>query len=497
VAANVVVTPAGVASYQPTTVAVDPADQDRIAIAIQVIDAGMHSACAVAISEDAGRSWRTIRVAGVGSRYALPAGFDGCQQPTISYVSGGLLAYAYMASSGAGYANVFLTAVDATGKLASPRLIDPGVPGPTSRCCGGGDWYPALSAAPWGRSGGTLFAAWVRFDLALVRGQVMLASCPAAEVHRLAAGRIPRCSSPTPVSDPSGTAQLPVIAVGRTGQVAVGWQDASKLIPTGYAAPLSLVLAGSDNGGRSFGAPVHAVRGVVTGCRLARTFRCDPAHWSGPLVHHSMVRAGARLLWTWFQPAEGNNRVLISSSRDGSTWSAARVVAVPAGGDRHHLHHPSLAVSPSGRIDLAFYDLSPDLRQRVYVVSSHDRGRTFGEPRLVSREASDARVGPPSSWGSRSSDLGGPVGLASTDDSETVAWTMTDPASGTQVVAFARPAPPPAPPPVEAALGERAAIPSTFVRVLIAVGTASVLAAMIMIVMAIRGWRRPIRPRTW
>jgi hypothetical protein len=111
---------------------------------------------------------------------------------------------------------------------------------------------------------------------------------------------------------------------------------------------------------------------------------------------------------------------------------------------------PQLAVAPSGRLDVLYYDRRADpedVTNAVSLQSSTDAGVSFGPRLVLSDRAFDARIGAGSERGL--ADLGSRLGLVSGDDAALAMWTDTragTQASGKQdlaraAVAFAAPAP--------------------------------------------------------
>lgn len=115
---------------------------------------------------------------------------------------------------------------------------------------------------------------------------------------------------------------------------------------------------------------------------------------------------------------DGPSRVVFRRSRNqGRTWE--RVVRLqPEGGGRSY--SPSLAVAPSGRIDVAFYRRGAGETDDVEATWSDDGGRSFTEPAKVNDIPIDRTLG---YW----DEVGEfyPPAVAATDASTHVAWSDT------------------------------------------------------------------------
>jgi hypothetical protein len=73
---------------------------------------------------------------------------------------------------------------------------------------------------------------------------------------------------------------------------------------------------------------------------------------------------------------------------------------------------------------MAYYDDTYGGDQDVYLTRSHDGGRTFSTPQLVSSTSSNINVGPVSEDGVHAG-FGEWLGVASTDSGVRIAWTDT------------------------------------------------------------------------
>ena len=124
-----------------------------------------------------------------------------------------------------------------------------------------------------------------------------------------------------------------------------------------------------------------------------------------------------RLYAAW----ESNRDVLLSRSDDGgATWSPPRRLGPSTGGQ----FLPGIGVAPDGRVDVVFYDRSgdpEDVLAEVLVASSYDGGRSFTTT-TVSGQPFDSIVG---SFTGEDVMLGSHLAVASRADGLTAVWADT------------------------------------------------------------------------
>jgi hypothetical protein len=133
-------------------------------------------------------------------------------------------------------------------------------------------------------------------------------------------------------------------------------------------------------------------------------------------------RLGDADVWVW------------SSADGGDSFAPPLRVNDNATGDATDQYLPILAVAPSGRVDIAYYDRRGDpenVENEVSLQSSTNGGSTFGSRLALSDRPFDARIGPGSERDM--TELGGRLGLVSTDDDALAVWTDTR--AGTQASA--------------------------------------------------------------
>lgn len=169
---------------------------------------------------------------------------------------------------------------------------------------------------------------------------------------------------------------------------------------------------------------------------------CDRTHFSNfdhNLVTMAAGTAAGQVLAGWWNDntpdASGVARISVALSSDGGqSWRMVTPVGVPEGGEVDEQHRPALAVAPSGRVDLLYYDLTPSGDEHVRLASAVRSGAAFGVPQRLNRQPLNAGVGPVSDDFRAS--LGDHISLVSTDAAALVAWTGTRALH--QVIVFAR-----------------------------------------------------------
>lgn len=123
---DVAVTPEQKDAFQQPNLAIDPTDPKRLATAYQ--EGNRHEYCAVARSQDGGRTWSTERVVGEGAPFALPPTFPQCYDPFVAYGPDGTLYYQYEPRPGTnplGERRVMVAVAPPAGGFDQPREVDP------------------------------------------------------------------------------------------------------------------------------------------------------------------------------------------------------------------------------------------------------------------------------------------------------------------------------------------------------------------------------------
>ena len=136
-----------------------------------------------------------------------------------------------------------------------------------------------------------------------------------------------------------------------------------------------------------------------------------------PAPAFALDPARNRLYAAW----ESGRDVLVSRSDDrGATWSPPRRLGPAAGGQ----FLPGVAVGPDGRVDVAYYDRSgdpDDVLAEVVLASSSDGGRSFAST-VISDQPFDSMVG---SFNGDDVMLGSHVAVVAQAETTTVVWPDT------------------------------------------------------------------------
>lgn len=137
-----------------------------------------------------------------------------------------------------------------------------------------------------------------------------------------------------------------------------------------------------------------------------------------------------RIYAGWHDARNGDWDVFVRVSMNGRTWSApVRINDDPLGNGRHQ-YLPRLAAAPGGRIDAIFYDRRGNVANRsndVYYASSVDRGASFSRNVRLTNMDSDSEIGPRYAVPSAEGlfEFGSRLALESGDDRVKAAWTDT------------------------------------------------------------------------
>lgn len=493
----VVVTPRGPHDDQQPSLAVDPANASRLAIAyVDVVDAAAEHlpgeqlrSCGLALSDDGGQTWRArVLIGGVpGARIPVPEGFTACGNPAVAYGPDSTLYYLAQTwfQPGDPYSHVMLAASrDGGGSFDAPVNVDAEVPARSDRR-GGGDWWPAISVD--GHTG-TVVVAWTRTTPLLATSSVLTAR---SSDHGA------RFSSPVRASsDKEFDVSAPQTALGPRSALYLAWLDETQwasvdldLCPTcipqarvlqqlaGYdrqqAARLDDTIGGVGCGGVLFGgdtltegghcelpaelrAAVSPAGGspderpaIGSGVGLGCPERVQVPH-CGRLVYSFYdhrpfsIAAGTapgQVVVAWWDAGEalssspGLGRLHVADSSDGGhTWQESAGVGVPQGRAQDEQHRPAVSVAPDGRVDVVYYDVAPDGAQEVYWSSAPRAGAGFGQPVKLSAQPSDTTIGPHTDEGRAG--FGEHLAAVASAGSVLAAWTDASAGRDHQVIVF-------------------------------------------------------------
>lgn len=447
-------------SYQQPTVAVDPINAKHLAVSFQ--DGLQTPPCYLAQSFDTGATWSVQTVMGPGGKLAIPSGafaYDTCRNQLIVFGPSGIMYYVVQVSSSTHFnfsEIVVTTTTDNGATFTAPVLISTS---DTTDSTDIGTFQPSAAVDP---SNGELYVTWLHYRQFATYTYVEVSSSTDN-------GKTFTNRQQLSIVDPKENQQTGSVVVGvdATGEVFVAWLDALNwrnakgqfgvdpcpAYPAG-CPPFELLIRSSTDHGKTFSAQRTVDPAITSG-------QNDPWRFSH-LVSLSVGPAAGELSMDWTEPVNGLNRIEFTHSPDaGATWSTPLPISPPPGLGADEQDRALVSVAANGRINVAYYDLTPadssgNRLQDTYEASSTDGGVSFGTPVKLSSAQSSTDVGPPNPGTdlARVSWFGRNFGLASSGDTAYVAWT--DSRRGTvdntkQDVFFASVAPAPAPAPVVAA----------------------------------------------
>lgn len=432
--ANVAVTRADLNAYQEPWLAVDPRDSTHLAVSYR--EGNQRRFCGLSQSRDGGRTWTSEDLIGPAGRLAWPDGFTLCYEAVIAFAPDGTLYVAVQATRGFQdpYSRILVTeSTDGGVAFTPPASPDPDEP--SAQGVAGGDWYPRMAVDS---ARGRVLLRWTRFADRNRLGSVIVTSTSG---HGAGFAR-PVLASPAATADSFVVNSIGAsIAAGSDGTVYTSWVDTTARlrgctggqaqVSTACAQPLPLYVAASRDGGTTFATPVAVDTELDYGCPgtaapPAGRSACGELHYDRGPEEFSLAggtQPGHAVLAWWGGDPQGPARISVATTSDGGrSWTPPQVVGVPPGHESDQQHRPQLSVAPGGRVDLAYYDVSPQGTQDVYVTSSDESGARFATPVRITDATSDLSVGPLGEDGVHSG-YGEWLGTASTDSAEVVAWT--------------------------------------------------------------------------
>lgn len=207
-----------------------------------------------------------------------------------------------------------------------------------------------------------------------------------------------------------------------------------------YEGDFSLVLARSDDAGRSFD-EVSVVDDAVK--PTGRFNPYVPALASVAVSPIGEAPAGDAIYVAWADATNDDWDVFVRRSNDGgASWGPRVRIGPDAQGSGTHQYLPAISVAPTGRVDVAYLDRSEDAENNVLtaatLATSFDAGETWRSI-VVSDRLFDSRVGPPTA-DPEFGDPGSHIGLVSRQEQALLVWTDTragDDSTGRQDLYFA------------------------------------------------------------
>lgn len=398
-------------AHNSPMLAVDPTERRFVALASRV-DGPFQFECVLHLSGDAGRTWQPANPVP-----DLPPPGDRCYAPETTFDRSGNLYYLFVGlrSPGNRPTGAFLTTSSDRGRSF----------GPPREVIGPGRFMVRMAVDSRGR----VHLAWVEPGTEPPTGG--FADAP----NRILAARSDdggkTFSSPVQVNDPSRMRVVaPALLVGPADSVNVAYYDLGDdardyrgLEGPTWEGEWSLLLAGSDNGGRSFSRHASISSEIVPHERVMLIFTTPPPTMAaGPDGH---------LYTAWTDARHGDADVLFARSGDGGrSWEGPLRLNDDDMGSGREQYLPQLAVAPGGRVVAIFYDRRDDpegLRMNAYFTASEDRGRRFGPNIRLSSEGffwqSGVSYGVPSARGLV--EFGSRLGLSAGPSQALAAWTDT------------------------------------------------------------------------
>jgi len=367
---------------------------------------GPERGCGLQVSGDGGGSW-----AGASPVPVLPPGTGECYAPEVAFDGRGTLHYLFVGLAGPGMkpTGAFLTTSTDRARTFSPPLR---VLGPLS--------YGVRMVID--GVTGRIHLAWLQAGAEPTATGFTSLSNPVMTAHSDDDGA--SFSEPVMVSTPTGRLAGPALAVGPGGRVEVAYYDLGDdardyegQAGLTWEGRWSLLVATSSDGGGRFGPGVVVDDAILAAYRVPSIFTmAPPALVAGP--------QGTCLAWT--DARHGDADVLLRCRSGGGRWGSVRRVNDDPQGNGTWQYLPQLALAPTGRLDVAFYDrrISSSLRNDRATVAfaySYD-GRQFSSNIALTHAFFDPAVGPVAGPAG-TADFGSRLGLLSQDSSALAAWT--------------------------------------------------------------------------
>ena len=361
----------GINAHNSPTVAVDPAAPTVIVLADR-IDTPQFS-CSVSRSTTGGASWKPLTL-------PRPVDAPNCHQPDVDYTSADRLLVLYTATGGRFNQPVGVWLQRFDGETPA---------GPAVRVAPAEAFHARMTV-----DGPRVWVTWVQVDGAAEKPLGFTSTPAPIRMARSVDGGA-TFSTPVTLSEGRRAVQPSPVFLGGD-RVVVGALDMAGDVENyegrhegqGGPAPQDrwrVVSWTSADGGTTFGPPVTVVEDLVVPSRIIVNLAPAPSFARDP------SRDG-RLYAAW-DAGQGDGRdVFLARSDDaGASWSTTPVTAPRPRGQ----FLPGVGVSPTGRVDVVFYDRRDDpedVLAQVTLASSSDAGRTFGTA-TVSDAPFDTRIG--------------------------------------------------------------------------------------------------------
>ncbi len=387
----------------------NPVDRANLVV-VSKIDSPRYS-CGVSVSFDGGGRWTQTEI-------PVPPGVTGpCYAPDAVFGADGTLYLSFVTLTGRANSPdaVYFTMSSDGGKTLATPLRTP--LGPRS-------FHTRLSADP--KTPGRIYLTWVAASgLGLYRftepgnpirairsddgGRNWTAPTRVSSSSRL------RAIAPTPVVGPDGALNVLYLDLGDDELDYAGGHNGRG--GPAYDGDWRLLLARSrDRGATWRESPVGAVK-------PAQRFIV----FTPPFPSLAVDQRNGKLYAAFTDGRAGDADVsLWSLEPDGGRWKGPVRVNDTRRGDGTAQYLPRLAVTPSGRLDVVYYDRRGDRTNVLNDVSfqtSFDGGQTFRPHVQLSDKTFSSRVGFGADRGM--ADLGGRLGLVSDDHRALAVWTDT------------------------------------------------------------------------
>lgn len=402
--------PLNIDSNNSPALTVNPLNPSNLVVANK-IDSPSYS-CALNVSFDGGAHWGQTPI-------PAPAGEEPkCYAPDASFGVDGTLYLSYVTLAGRANAPhaVWLASSRDGGQTLSAPIPTP---------LGKDSFMVRVVADP--RVSGRVYLVWLKSAPILGLYSFGTTGNPIEVVRSDNGGRT--WGTPVRVSSPSRARVIaPSPAFGPHGELYVLYLDlqGDDLDYAGghsgrggpaYAGQWQLVLSRSADHGASWSE--STVGNVVPTRRFVV--------YTPPFPSLAVDQRDGRLYAAFEDGRNGDSDVELWTLAPGASgWSAPKRVNDTALHDGTAQYLPKLAVAPDGRLDVAYYDRRADsnnVLNQVSMQSSYDGGTEFTHHLTVSDRAFSSRIG---FGGDRNlADLGGTLGLASTNTRAMSVWADT------------------------------------------------------------------------